>query len=86
MKTGPAHTPQRSSLRVCPASRPGRMVFGMAEEYRNPVSADSRYETPDQSSRRYARSSWSISLVPEPRPIDHSVLAACGSPMLRSSG
>jgi hypothetical protein len=43
--------PQRSSLRVCPASHPGRMFFGMAEEYRNPVSVDSRYVTPDESSR-----------------------------------
>ena len=51
VKTGPAHMPQRSSPRVCPASRPGCMVFGMAEQYRNPVSADSRYVTPDESSR-----------------------------------
>jgi hypothetical protein len=29
------------------------MVFGMAGQYRNPVSVDLRYVTPDESSRRY---------------------------------
>jgi hypothetical protein len=27
------------------------MVFGMAEQYRNPVSVGSRYLTPDESNR-----------------------------------
>jgi hypothetical protein len=30
--TGPAHVRQRSSTRACPASRPGRIIVGMAEE------------------------------------------------------
>jgi hypothetical protein len=48
VKTGPAHMPQRSSRRPCPVSHSGPMVFGMAEQYRNPVFAGSSYLTPDE--------------------------------------